>query len=187
MEPLRNFGKLLLSTAGIILMAFSCDNSSVDADKPPFSVTYSIVNMNGERTNTIKEGENFVFSLVVTSTSDEDWYIEHGSIIGSNFTELYKKSSADSDSVVGSAYLSATCSFQNGVLIPAKGTYQVDIPWIADQSLTKVPSCGLSTKDNSFLPAGQYTTKIKGAIKVWRSEITRELPLSEHNLTFQIQ
>ncbi|WP_146151598.1 hypothetical protein [Dyadobacter jiangsuensis] len=179
--------KLLLSTAGIILMAFSCDKSSVDAEKLPLSVMYSIVNLKGERTNTVKEGENFIFSLVVTNTTDEEWYIEHGSVIASNFTEIYKKSSAGSDSLIGPAYVSAMCSFQSGVLIPAKGTYKVDIPWIADQSLTKVPSCGLSTKDNSFLPKGQYMTKMDGAIKVSRAGVGHEIPLNEYNLTFQIQ
>lgn len=187
MKPLRHLGKLLLSTAGIILMAFSCNNSDVDPENAPFSVTYNIVNKEGVKTNSVKQGENFVFKLVITSASNEDWYVDHGALIASNFTELYKKTSGGSDSLLGPAYISAMCEFQSGVLIPAKGTFEIDIPWIADKSLTKVPSCGLSTKDNSYLTAGQYTTKINGAIKIFRADVTREIPFKDYNLAFQIQ
>ncbi len=187
MIPFRYFGKLLLSTFGILLIAVSCNNADVDAKKRPVSVVYGIVNKEGVRTNRVNKGENFVFSLVITNTSDEDWYVDHGSVISSNFTELYKKSGSGSDSLLGPAYLSALCSFQSGVFIPAKGTYEVNIPWVEDKSLTKVPSCGLSTKQNSYLSEGQYTTKIEGAIKVFRADITREISLNEYNLTFQVQ
>lgn len=187
MKHLRHLGKLLLSLTGIVSIAFSCVNSDVDAEDSPFSVRYTILNKDGIATNSVKEGENLVFSLTITSTSNEDWYIDHGSLITSNFTELYKQTSSGSDSLLGSAYVSAVCSFQSGVLIPAKGTFQVDIPWIADKSLTNVSSCSLSTKDNSYLPAGRYITKINGTIKLFRAEVTREIPFKEYNLAFQVQ
>lgn len=175
-----------MSVTAILVMAFSCDNPDVDTEKTTFSIRYSILNKDGVKTNLVKKGENFIFSLVITSTSDEDWYVDHGSLIASNFTELYKKTSG-SDSLLGPAYSSAMCSFQSGVLIPSKGTFQVDIPWVADQSLTKIPSCGLSAKDNSYLPAGQYITKINGAIKLFRADVTHEIPFKDYNLSFQIQ
>jgi hypothetical protein len=168
-------------------MAFSCEGPAVDAKEPPFSISYTILNEDGVKTDNVNQGENFVFSLIITSTSNEDWYIDHGSLIASNFTELYKKTSSGSDSLLGPAYLSAVCSFQSGVLIPANGTFQVEIPWIADTSLTKVPSCGLSAKDNSYLPAGQYITRINGAIKLFRAGASREIPFKDYNLAFQIQ
>jgi len=184
---MKTIRHLLLSIFGTLLMAASCEDPNVDIEESPFLISYNILNRNGTKTTTLNKDENFVFSLVITNTSDEAWYIDHRSVMGSNITELYKKTSAGTDSLLGSAYLSATCSFQSGVLIPAKGAYQVDIPWVADKSLTKVPSCGLSTKGNSYLLTGQYITKINGTIKVFRSEITREIPLNEYNLAFQVQ
>lgn len=167
-------------------MAFSCQGPSVDKD-PSFLITYDILNKDGAKTTTVNQGENFVFTLMITNTSDEDWYIDHQSIIGSNFTEIFKKSNSGQDSLVGQAYISAMCTFQSGDVIPAKGTYQIDIPWIADKSLTKVPSCSLLTKDNGYLPTGLYVTKINQAINVFRSDITRKIPLNEYNIAFQIQ
>ena len=177
---------LLLIVCGTLLMALSCENPNVDTEEPPFLISYNILNKEGTKTTIVDKGENFIFSLVITNTSDEDWYVDHGSVIGSNITELYKKTSTGADSLHGSAYISAMCSFQSGVLIPAKGNYQTDIPWIADESITKVSSCGLSTKNNNYLPNGQYTTKMSGTIKIFRSEITHEIPLNKYNFAFQV-
>ena len=172
---------------GTLLMTSGCNDPNLEADKLPFSISYNIINKDGVKTNKIEQNENFVFNLVVKNDSNEDWYISTQSLISSNFTELYKKSNTGADSLVGSAYLSALCSFEAGVMIPANGNYQVDIPWVADKSLTNVPSCGLNTKDNSYLPAGEYFTKIKGFIKIFRSEITHEIPLDDYNLIVTIQ
>lgn len=167
-------------------MAFSCQGPSVDKD-PSFLITYEILNKDGAKTTTVKQGENFIFRLLITSTADEDWNIDHLSVVGSNFTQLFRKSTSREDSLVGQAYLSAMCTFQAAILIPAKGTFQVDVPWIADTSLTKVPSCSLLTLDNSYLPAGQYTTNNNGTIKLSRAESTHEIALKNYNLAFQVQ
>ncbi|WP_221392514.1 hypothetical protein [Dyadobacter sp. NIV53] len=176
----------LLTATGVLLMAFSCGNPNLDAEKP-FSITYNILNRDGTKTNTVKQGENFIFSLIITNNSDEEWYVDHGSLLGSDLAMLYSKSSVGNDTLIGRAYDSAICSFQAGVVIPANGHLEINIPWIADQLLTKFPSCGLNANVNRMLPAGWYAIKLDGKIIIFRSDITYEIPLRAYNSSFQVK
>lgn len=178
---------LLLTTLGAVFALYSCKKSDVDANDSSFQLVHHITTVDGVKTNTVKQGDNFVFHLTISNNSDEEWYVNHQSIIASNITELYKKSTSGGDSLAGQAFTSAECSFQSGVSIPPRGTYQVSIPWIADKSVTRVPSCSLLTKNNIPLPAGHYKTNMQGNIQLFRSGLTRQISLTKHDVSFEIQ
>ncbi len=172
-----------------LLMAFSCGKTGTDPDQPPIEISCRVLTVQGEETHFIKQGENFLISFLATNVSNEDWYISHTSVMSSDFALLYSKSSEGPQelSLVGSPYTSATCSFQAGVVIPANGSYRVDVPWISDRSLTNTPGCGINTETNFPLPVGQYRTDMSDTIEIFRSDKVYKISLSKYNFSFNVQ
>ena len=176
-----SIARLVLFVA-VSVITFSCSGPSIDG--PPVTISHRILDETGRETNVIEEGHNFVFSIVVTNISDEDWYVDHGGIFGSGFASLY---AAGPDTLIGRPYASVGCTQQAGVTIPPGGEFRVEIPWIADESLTTTPSCFIIPGDQAALPPGRYVPRMTGDVAIFRADVNHRIPMNNYEDSFDIK
>ncbi len=179
--------KFIVIAACFFTLPFGCKRDSTLSDRNPIEVSLKIVTVSRDPTDVVSSGGNFIFSLELFNASEQRWLVSHGSIVTSGFTKLYRKLSNGADSLVGSAHNLATCSFQSGVVIEPKQRLRYDIPWVADPSLTATPSCNIQPEANSPLPVGRYFTKMDGFIEALKGEEAVRIPMTGHNVDFEVK
>lgn len=186
---MKNTKQLSFSIIISFMLAFGCGKVNTEPNQPPIEISCRILTTQGVETQSIRQGDNFVISFLATNKSNEDWYISHTSVVSSDFAQLYSKISEGSNSLslVGSPYASATCSFQAGIVISANSSYRVDVPWVADKSLTHTPGCGINAKTNLPLPVGYYTTDMSDTVEIFRSNETYKISLGKYNFNFNVE
>ncbi|WP_318312877.1 hypothetical protein [Flagellimonas crocea] len=146
----------------------NCTESSIEELK----MAFCLLDSTGIAKTQFKEGENIVFSLALTNTSEDTIVIEQN-IVDEDFFRVTEKSQQQD---MGTPQTGAWCEFSNApreIAIGPGDTFELTCPWILTESLKPVyPLC--KGQSNDVLPKGEYDVEhnLNFSFKVSQKEIS---------------
>ncbi len=174
-----NLRAVLLAVIAAFTIPQACKKSSSlssssltnnEASKQIGSITFTLktTDMQGNTQSIFSQGENFIPSVVIANSSNQDVTICHCSIIQDNpdLLGVYGNSAnvtkfGDSSFLIGKPWKGISSYLNSRIItIPSNGAYTYAIPWIADT--TKYYETGQSTFVSSPQPplqVGKYYLK----------------------------
>ena len=149
--------RFLLSALAVALLGSSsgCDKS--DAATSPLTTSFSLLNEQGQEATVFAQGQNIIFRFQITNPTDEDIILRNPPIDVSHFLEVTRLTAGEGSKNMGKPYNYIFCTFQGGVIAPARKAVTASIPWVETPAFsTTWPFCDHAS--TSYLPIGHYRT-----------------------------
>lgn len=161
--------KILFLYGIIVLMAFSCEKN--EGNSIPVNFKLRMLNEQGEETSTFNEGENVVFSFLVTNQTNEDLYFYQGQMNLDDFFCLIKLNTSREDILLGKPYNLIFCDKIGALKIPANGSLDITVPWLYDSNISFGYN-GCEATDGEYhndtfpLSVGNYKSEFSSSLKI---------------------
>lgn len=149
--------RLLLSALTVALLGNSSGCGKSDAPTTPLTSSFSLLNEQGQEATMFAQGQNIIFRFQITNPTDEDIVLDNPPINTSQFLEVVRLTAGEGAKNMGKPYNYIFCTFQGGVIVPARKTITASISWVETAAFsTSWPFCDHA--NTSYLPIGHYRT-----------------------------
>lgn len=169
---MKNLSKILFLFGIIVFMAFSCDEN--ENNSIPVEFKLRVLNEQGVETTTFNEGENVIFSFLVTNQTNEDLYFYQGQMNLNDFFSLIKLNTSDEDLLLGKPYNLIFCDKIGALKIPANGSLDITVPWLYDSNIS-LGYNGCEATEGEY-----HTNTLPLSVGNYKSEFSSSFKISEY-------
>jgi hypothetical protein len=144
--------KLVGFLFGIVLFtAFGCEKNKNDI---PIDFTFRLLDTLGNKSTTFNEGENIIFSFLITNKSSKDQMVENF-FPNDEFFKVYK---SNGEAISYGKPYDAVC-YIGFFTIPANDNLEFKCPWVVSSNPEHYGLCLMQSYDHiNYLPKGNYFT-----------------------------
>jgi hypothetical protein len=155
---MKNLSYMALLLSVIATLPVGCEESKTDL---PIEFGLRLLDTLGNEKTEFNEGENIIFSFLVTNNSNSEMFIRNFISNDSNFFRVYGLNSSKVNIDYGTA-IDIVCEI-GGFNLEANGFIDFKCPWVISEKDENYHYCisQLPGEHETFLPVGNYYTTFK--------------------------
>lgn len=151
----------------VVAGAFGCDKA--EAPATPLTASFQLLNEQGQEATAFPRGENLIFLFRITNPTDRTVMLKNPPIDDTHFLEVRRLTPGEGSGDLGKPYTSAFCTYQGGVVVPARGAITLSIPWVESPAFpASLYFCGRQHAPTTYLPVGRYRTSFATPLTILR-------------------